>query len=198
MRGWLVLVVLSGCDQLGMGGECGPTECAGVCAQGAVAAAASEGAISTFESGLIEPLLTDVRRGIVPWSDQSVGICKGSGRDCDEYLGATVTDLPPGEYMVRAELRVPNIGEKGTWKVRFDTECTTTKKSANGETTTTNTSSKDYDVQYTGEEHGSRLSPLFKIQSPNKNGAQSCTWKLQSLHPDKPAEWTGSWSVPQG
>ena len=64
-------------------------------------------------------------------------------------------------------------------------------------TTTTSSSSKEYDVQYAGTEHGSRLSPLLTIRSPEPSGAKNCTYTLTSLHPDKPMEWKGSWSVPQ-
>lgn len=185
-------------------GECGPAECADVCASreapaagsatGAVAAAASGGgSLTAFEKTHFDPLLEDLRAGVRPWDDKSTGICKGSGKDCTEFVGTEVTDLPPGEYMMRAELRVP---KNGAWKVRFDTECTVTKKTANGESSSTNTSSKEYDVNYLGEERGSRLSPLYKITSPNPYGAQSCKWTLTGLHPDGDQVYTGSWSVP--
>ncbi len=36
------------------------------------------------------------------------------------------------------------------------------------------------------------------IRSPDPSGARHCTYKISSLHPDRPLEWTGSWSVPQG
>jgi hypothetical protein len=152
--------------------------------------------MTAFEQSLVGPVIDDVRGGIRAWNDQSVGICKGSGRECEEFVGRDAPNLLPGEYMVRAELRVPKLGEKGTWKVRFDTECTTTKKTASGESSTTNQTSKEYEVQWAGEEHGSRLSPLHRIKSPHPSGAQSCTWKVTGLHPDQPTEFTGSWSVP--
>ncbi|WNG37131.1 hypothetical protein F0U60_28090 [Archangium minus] len=154
--------------------------------------------LSAFEQGLVGPLLTDVREGVQPWSEQSIGICKGQGRDCEEFIGTNAEDLPPGEYMMRAELKVPRVGDKGTWRVKFEAQCTTTRKTASGETTTTSTTSKEYDVQYAGTERGSRLSPLFTIRSPDPSGEKHCNYKVTSLHPDKPSEWTGSWSVPQG
>ncbi len=154
--------------------------------------------LTSFEEGLVGPLLSDVRAGVQPWSDQSIGICKGQGRDCEEFLGSSAEELPPGEYMMRAELKVPRVGDKGTWKVKFEAQCTTTRKTERGETTTTNSTSKEYEVQYAGTERGSRLSPLYTIRSPDPSGDKHCTYKLTSLHPDMPSEWTGSWSVPQG
>lgn len=154
--------------------------------------------LSSFEEGLVGPMLAEVRAGVQPWNEQSIGICRGQGRDCPEFLGASVDDLPPGDYMMRAELKVPRLGDKGTWRVRFETQCTTTRKTEHGESTTTNSSSKEYEVQYAGGERGSRLSPLYTIRSPDPSGQKHCTYKLTSLNPDKPSEWTGSWTVPQG
>lgn len=154
--------------------------------------------LSTFEEGLVGPLLADVRAGVQPWSDQSIGICKGQGRDCEEFLGTSAEELPPGEYMMRAELKVPRVGDKGTWKVKFEAQCTTTRKTERGETTTTSSTSKEYEVQFAGTERGSRLSPLYTIRSPDPSGEKHCTYKITSLHPDRPTEWTGTWSVPQG
>jgi hypothetical protein len=162
------------------------------------ASPASPAGLTSFEEGLVGPMISDVRAGVQPWNEQSIGICKGQGRDCEEFLGASVEDLPPGEYMMRAELKVPRLGDKGIWRVRFETQCTTTRKTERGESTTTNSSSKEYDVQFAGTERGSRLSPLFTIRSPDASGEKHCTYKLTSLHPDKPSEWTGSWTVPQG
>ncbi|WPB82076.1 hypothetical protein KYC5002_23550 [Archangium violaceum] len=158
----------------------------------------SSAGLTSFEQGLVGPLLSDVREGVQPYNEQSIGICKGQGRDCEEFLGASTEELPPGEYMMRAELKVPRVGEKGTWRVKFETQCTTTRKTERGETTSTNTTSKEYDVQYAGTERGSRLSPLYTIRSPDPSGEKHCNYKVTSLHPDKPSEWTGSWSVPQG
>jgi hypothetical protein len=158
----------------------------------------SPAGLTSFEQGLVGPLLSDVREGVQPYNEQSIGICKGQGRDCAEFLGTSGEELPPGEYMVRAELKVPRVGDKGTWRVKFTAECTTTRKTERGETTSTNTTSKEYDVQYAGTERGSRLSPLYTIRSPDPSGEKHCNYKLTSLHPDHPTEWTGSWSVPQG
>jgi hypothetical protein len=213
MRLWVVAITLGlSVACVGGGGECGAAECAAYCPPAAAptavvtpsggtaapAAAAGGGDLSTFEHGLVDPMLDDLRQGVRPWAADSVGICSGTGRDCTQFLGVDGGELTaPGDYMVRAELRVPKIGEKGTWKVRFETNCEITKQGSGSSTsTTTNTSSKEYDVQYAGEEHGSRLSPLYTITSPSKYGAQKCTYTLTSLNPDNEQKITGSWSVP--
>lgn len=186
----LIVLVLVGCG--GPAPVCGEAECAGIgAAKGAVA-------LSAFEQELLAPVIADVRGGIQPWNDTSIGVCKGNGRDCDGWIGTAADDLPPGDYMLRAEVSVPDVGPRGTWKLKLDTECTTTRKKASGESTsTTTTHSRDYEeMQYSGEEHGSRISPMYRITSPNPGGAQSCTWKLTALHPEHPTEWTGRWSVP--
>jgi hypothetical protein len=153
--------------------------------------------LTSFEQSLVGPLLSDVRTGVQPWDEQSIGICKGQSRECQEYLGSSAEELPPGEYMMRAELKVPQVGSKGAWRVKLETECTTTRRTERGESVTTSTSSKEYEVQYAGTERGSRLSPLVTIRSPEPSGAKHCSYTLTSLHPDTPLTWTGSWSVPQ-
>ena len=186
-------LLLMGC---GSQTTCGPEQCASVCAQQNNPDAL---ALSNFERTLFEPMVKDTREGIRAWDDKSVGVCRGAGRDCEEFLGIDAQNLPEGEYMMRAELRVPHVGERGTWKVRFETECTTTRKTANGDSNTTNTSTRDFDIQWVGEDRGARLSPLYKIRSPNPNGAQSCKWKLTGLNPPGTNNgWSGIWSVPAG
>src|SRR5688500_5232067 len=107
MRIFLVASTLLAMTACGADGTCGPVECAGVCASAAAgsvtgasgtappAPAASGGATTSFEKQLVDPLLTSVRAGVQPWSENSIGICKGEGRDCEEFLGTSVTDLPP-------------------------------------------------------------------------------------------------------
>ena len=185
------LLLAVACTGGGGASTCGPAECAGVCPPAAPADAVT---LDASEKALFMPLIEDVRQGIRPWNDQAIGICKGSGRDCTEFLGASPAgELPEGEYMVRAELRVPKTGEKGTWKVKFDTQCKITKIGENGSTSEqSNQSSREYEVQYVGEERGSRLSPLFTIKSPSPYGAQACTYTLSA----GTQSWTGAWSVP--
>jgi len=196
----VVGLVLAGCTQPG---ECGQAECQAICdgmaaleEVDAEAPAAASESLTEFEKQLVDPILTDVREGIRPFTPESVGVCKGQGKVCEEYLGLTPGELPPGRYMVRAELRVPKVGEPGTWKVKFDTECTTTKKTASGESSSTSTNSREYDVRYAGNDRGYRLSPLFSFESPSSGGARSCAWKLIGSHPDGEKVIEGSFSTP--
>ncbi|MCA9568351.1 MAG: hypothetical protein KC656_10930 [Myxococcales bacterium] len=203
---WILALV--GC---GGPGECGAAECADICAKTAPAApkpdaapapaakpapAAGGGGLSSFEQEFVGPILEDVRAGIRPWDAEGVGICKGE-RECDSFLGLTPGELAPGTHMVKAELAVPNVGEKGMWKVQFNVDCTTTKVSGNSTSTTTNNYNKEYTVFYAGKEKGYRLMPLYKIDSPSKYGARECTYKITAPHPDGPGQtWEGSWKVP--
>ncbi|MCA9489958.1 MAG: hypothetical protein KC621_08545, partial [Myxococcales bacterium] len=113
--------------------ECGPAECAAVCEQSPAPAPASDPVtegkagkqgkaggqkMTSFEHQLLDEVLDDVRAGVRPWDDQSVGVCAGK-KECTTFLGLDAGELGKGDYMVKAELRVPQIGEKGTWKVEF-------------------------------------------------------------------------------
>lgn len=203
MRALLLLAAAAALTGCGVpAADCGPAECADVCANAPATSAtpatsaASGPTLTEFEVSLVQPILDDVRQGVRPYAEQSTGICRGQGKVCDEYLGLEAGELPPGEYMVRAELRVPKQGEPGTWKVRFDTECVTTRVTANGETTSTSNNSREYDVRYAGEDRGYRLSPLLTIDSPSRGGARACTWELVAPHPDGDKVISGSWSTP--
>lgn len=196
---WLVAMMF-GCG--GAPGECGPTECADVCATaGAPAPAAKAGGapltLTAFEQSLVNPKLEDLRQGVRPRGEKGIGLCKGLDKACPDFLGTSADVLPDGEYMLRAELDVPDIGEKGTWKVALDVDCSVTKATANGSNTSNSTNHRDYDVIYTGAERGYTLAPLWKIESPNKYGAQDCKYKITAPHPDGDKVYTGSWKVPQ-
>lgn len=190
-----VLAAMVGC---GGSKECGQAECAGVCAEiggGAEPGGGSSSAKMTeFENSLLSPVLEDIKEGVRPFTDQGIGICKGT-KDCDEFLGSDVGELPAGDYMVMADLRVPKIGEPGTWTIVFDTECETTRTTESGSTSSTSSSSRSYDVRYAGESRGYRLMPLRTIESP-ATGARKCTYKITAPHPDGDKVYTGSWSTP--
>ena len=206
----LLTVACSGGDQT----TCGPAECAAICAEGpgkAEAAEAPQGAapqpdkaakgsaLTAFEATMLATALEDVRAGVRPFNDNAIGVCKGSGKECPDYLGAEPGELPPGEYMVRAELAVPNVGPRGTWKITFATECKTTYKADNGDVRTTESNrSRDYDVSYAGTSRGYRLSPLMKIKSPNAAGTETCSYTITAPHGDGDKVYSGSWTVPQG
>lgn len=199
-----MLVALAAC-----GPACGPEECAAE--QAACVAAAAECAalaakevpdprpaappssdLTPFEHGLVDPVLAEIRSGVRPWDGQSVGVCRGK-RECDAFLGADPGELPPGSYLVKAELRVPPAGEKGTWTARFESECTTERP---GKEPEVRTYDRTYDVQYVGPERGARLSPLRTIESPSPGGPTRCTWKLVGKGGDTENVMSGSWSTP--
>lgn len=191
------------CGGGGAPAKCDEAACKAVCAQAGSGSSAAKpatpapsGGLTAFESKLVDPMLADIRAGVRPFADETTGICQGQGKECEAFVGTSGKDLAEGEYMLRAELRVPKAGEKGTWKVRLETSCETTTKTKSGESKNTRTSSKEYDVRYVGEERGYRLSPLYKITSPRKGGAQACTYKLVMPHPDGDKSIEGEWSVP--
>jgi hypothetical protein len=186
---------LAGCGSAST--QCGEAECATVCAGAAEAVAEEAGVkVSSFEAGLVDPILEDIRGGVRPFGEDSIGICKGV-KQCDEFLGNQAGELPEGRYMVRAELGVPNVGEPGTWKIKFDLECTTTRKTANGEQSSTSNYSREYDVRYAGKDRGYRLQPLRTIESPSRGGARSCKYKITAPHPDGDKVYEGGWDTPE-
>lgn len=160
------------------------------------APAAAEVELSAFEQELLSPALEDVRVGVRPFADETVGICQGSGKECEAYLGTDPGELGAGEYMLRGEFRVPKIGAKGTWKVTLDTECVTTRVTEGGESSSTDARNREYDVVYTGETRGYRLSPMVRIESPAKRGSVACTYVITSHHPDGATTIEGGWKVP--
>lgn len=206
---WLLALV-------GCGGQstCGVEECADICARSRPAevpdapeaaaevdpvdASAGEPAgLSSFEQAQVGPILEDIRAGVRAYTSESVGLCAGT-KDCERYLGlAADGPLDPGTYMLQAELLVPDAGEKGTWKVELNVDCTTTRTTANGSNTSTNNYNKSYTVFYAGKTRGYRLAPLYKIDSPSEHGEKSCTYTLTAPHPEGEATvWEGSWTVP--
>lgn len=178
----MLIVWLAGC--LGLGGECGPEECAEV----VEAVNGSTSARTPFERGLVQPLLQDIRAGVRPWDEEGVGVCRGA-RTCEEFLGTDPGELPAGEYLVRAKLAVPSAGAPGTWTVRFETECEVEGQSVVPYNRT-------YEVVAPGGGNPFRIGALRRITSPNGQGAESCTWKLVAPHPDGEKVFTGSWNTP--
>ena len=159
------------------GGECTPEACAELAPEGTAA--------SDFERSLVEPVLASVRAGVRPWDAEGVGVCRGT-RTCEAFLGADAGELAKGEYLVRASLRVPPVGD---WTVTFESVCTP----EGGEPVTWN---RTYDVVATGTEHPFRIGALRRITSPAEGGAQSCTYTLTAPHPDGDKVYRGGWSTP--
>jgi hypothetical protein len=164
----------------------------------AAPAAAGEGLkFTSFELALLRPLLDDVRQGVRPRDGQAFGVCSTTGKDCADFLGSSPGELAPGKYLVKAELAVPRVGERGTWTVAFEVKCTTTATRGSSTTTSTSTYSHSYEVGYSAQDHGYRLMPLYSIESPAKGGARTCSYTLTAPHPDGAKTYAGAWSVPQ-
>jgi hypothetical protein len=180
--------------------ECGDEACAEICAKAVADAAVPDPgslSVSPFEKDLLDPILEAVRQGVQPVNDEAIGICRGR-QTCEEYLGLEVGELPPGVYMIRAELRVPDVGERGTWNVDFSTECVSIREGAKADQQTRHPYERSYDVVHSpAKDRGFRLQPMQTIQSPSKYGARECTWKFVIPRASGEDEvFSGSWSVP--
>ncbi len=155
--------------------------------------------LSTYEAELLGDMVQDVRAGVRPFDDQSIGICPkpDKSRGCDEMLGMNPGELPEGEYVLHSSFKVPQAGERGTWTVKVDVDCEVTQTGDDGSTSTkTSTWSKEFDVVYAGVERGYTLSPLRRITSPHPLGPQACTFTITAPHPDGDKVYEGAWSLP--
>ena len=151
--------------------------------------------LTDSEMDLLSDSLTDIRAGIRGFDDKSIGVCRGSGKNCEEFLGREASDLPEGNYVLYAKLLAPKIKKGKGWKVDYSKECKIIKKNKNGESVTKNTYSKEYHIG--SNPKGWRLAPLATIKSPGKYGRQECSWKLVLHNVNGTEEITGSWSIPE-
>lgn len=154
----------------------------------------SDDSLSSAEKELLSDSLSQLRTGIKAFDDSSIGVCKGSGKNCEEFLGTTALDLPEGEYMLQARLLAPKLKPADGWKVEFHRDCTTIKTTKNGESKTTNNYSKEYKISR--NEKGYLLAPLATIRSPGKYGKKECDWRMIFHNVNGTEEIKGSWSVP--
>ena len=183
--------------------ECPPTEAnCPPCEEAAKATPeqakeSSKSDVTEAELELLKPYLEELRKGIHPFNEQGIGICKGSGRDCEEYLGTSADVIPEGVYMLRADLQAPSLSPEGKWKVDVEINCTITRMLKSGESTTDRNWNKSFTVMHSNrKEYGYRLSPLYKITSPSPYGKQDCTYKLIAHNANGDKEYTGKWTVP--
>ena len=138
-----------------------------------------------------------------PYTKDALGICPvhsdpAKKRECEVTPNRDAGELTPGDYILYSEWAVPNVGEKGTWLLKMETECTTTVKGKDGaESTSTRTSSKEYKPVYAGRDRGYRLSPLTRITSPSDYGRVECKYTITNPHGDGDKVYTGSWVVPE-
>ena len=191
----LALGLLSACAGGGEAPVCGQAECAAVC-PGATPTHSEGGttlSLSPFEAEVLGPQLDDLRAGVRPFDERSVGVCvKGSGRECGEVLGSQAGELAPGEYMLFGAFAVPNGGEEGTWTVTLKLDCEATDASGD---VSSRSREKSYDVKYSGPDRAYRLAPLDTITSPAPK-AETCTWSMALGGPTAQQTLTGGWSVP--
>lgn len=148
--------------------------------------------LAPWEATLLAPYLDDLRAGVRLDGDQALGVCLGK-RQCDSFLGPSPPPLPEGDYMIRAELRVPELGEG--WKVRFKIDCELTSPEGR---VTQQTHERTYDVRAVSQDKPYRLQPLWMIQSPHPGGARSCAWSLTPVRADgvDGTPWTGVYTTP--
>lgn len=152
----------------------------------------AEQILDAGEAKLLAPYLADLRQGVRLYGEQGFGICQGK-RSCDTFLGTEPPPLAAGDYLVRAELTVPEIGDG--WKVRFNIDCDLT--TVEGKTTHQN-HEKVYDVRHVRTaDMGYRLQPLWMIQSPHPNGSRSCSYSLTPIRADgvEGTPWKGKYTT---
>ena len=208
MRLWVFgsMWALAACG--GTAAECGPAECAEVCAKQAPAPSAEAPAeeapkgmdadLSEWEQSILATSVEAVKKGVHLFDEEGFGVCKGTGRDCEGFLGTDAGELPPGDYMIQARLAVPQVGDAETWKVHFATKCETIRVAADGkEVRSEREHDKEYTVRFAGPDKPYRLAPLRRITSPAKGGRMECSYTLTMVRPDREEVLTGSYKVPQ-
>jgi hypothetical protein len=148
--------------------------------------------LEPWEAELLGDQVQQLRAGVRPFDAQGWGVCTGS-KKCGDFIGTDPGTLAPGEYLLRAELSVPRLGDG--WTARFDQSCEVTRP--NGQTSTRD-SERSHDIAYAGDSRGYRLEPLIRIQSPAPDGDRACTATLTPIRPDGTAgePWKASWRVP--
>ena len=153
--------------------------------------------VSEAELELLSPFLTDLREGIREFSPGSIGICKGQGKDCTEFVGLDAGVLPDGKYMIRGDFQAPKLAPEEGWKVTFSVDCEITKKTGDSTSTTTKNYAKEYKISHVNRtEYGYRLSPLYNIESPSSRGEHKCNWSLSGNNLSEPVVWKGSYTIP--
>jgi len=157
--------------------------------------------LSTAEEAILRPYLDDIRKGVRPFDANGVGICQTEDtkkRDCTTFLGQDAGILPPGSYMLQANVRVPQLDRKEGWNVSLTTQCTITSRDRSGaiQKHTKDPREKTYTVRYIGEKRGYLLAPLALIESPDPQGVgRTCTWKMVYHNPNGDQVVEGGWQV---
>ena len=152
----------------------------------------SQNSLSDWEAELLAEPLEDLRAGVRPFHPEAFGVCRGVQR-CEEFLGTDPGLLPSGDYMVYAELRVPQLGEG--WSANFELNCDIQRE---GQETRPYEYSRSYEVAYAGPNRGYRLAPMMRIKSAEPDGAlRDCSYTLTPSRPDgeSAVALTGSYST---
>ncbi len=150
-----------------------------------------ERVLSAGEFALLRDDLADLREGVRPFGAQGLGVCVREDTSCGRFVGSSSEALPPGDYLLWAELRAPRVGPAEGWPVTLETRCTF--EAAGG--SRTSEQSRTYTVRYAGEERGYRLR-LREFTSPGKGGASRCAWSLRSDLEGSRVVGEGTWAVP--
>lgn len=171
-----------------------PTPLAGLAAAPEPVPAATvpdERVLSADEFEILREDLVDLRAGVRPFSDESMGICTKADKTCGTYLGVAPETLATGDYLLWAELRAPRLGSAEGWPVSLDTTCTIETQAGSR----TSEQSRTYTVKHAGEERGFRLR-LREFSSPGKGGATRCEWTLRSVREGDRVVGQGVWTLP--
>ena len=183
MRRLIPVLVLVGCVQ---GDPCPEPDCP-TCPENVIE-------VEDWQRAVLTPYIETLSKGLQPFGEKGFGICEGRDRACETFLGAEPAALAVGEYVVRAELGVPELGQG--WKVEFKIACETTRASGK---ITPYSHDRMYDVKHIArDDRGYRLHPLWTIQSPHKQGARSCKYELVPHRPDGSTgtPWKGAYATP--
>ena len=138
--------------------------------------------LSPAEMDAFGDSLQDLRAGVRPFDDKSVGICRCNGpcgKACDEYIGLVADKPPAGDYQVRAALHTPRLMPDSMLQIGFEHECTVTIEGKNGSRTSTDTYNRTFQIGKSNRKHGYRLTRTKTFKSPRTKGRRHCTWRYR-------------------
>jgi len=138
--------------------------------------------MSPWAGEILAPVVARLEAGVQPHDGAGIALCHGRTR-CESVMDVFPEPLEPGEYVVRANLDVPEYGEG--WRVDFQVDCTLTtaagrKKMRNHD--------QSYELVHRGGGRGTTIDPLWRVKSPSKGGQTSCDLRLTPVRPDGSAQ----------
>lgn len=158
--------------------------------------------LTAYEAEVLGALLDDVKKGVRPYGENSIGLClKSADPDKSHECGAPPVqnpgELAPGEYFLFGEWSVPDVGPRGTWTLKLETECITKRLNEAGEETSSRrTTNKEFQPVYTGPKRG-YPTRMRRVTSPSSHGRVECTYKITNAHGDGDKVYEGAWIVPE-